>query len=135
MPPWPPGAPDEPPFDISTLPAAQIARFSDPGGGIVHAADSKYAREVERIDAEWTDDDPDADPDRSPDDHQLSPLDYDREGLALALFVIRSPGTPPGYELPAYQRDLLRRFAAGQLTPMVLPRRTGLHDEHPEGSG
>jgi hypothetical protein len=115
MPPWPPDAPDEPPFDITSMSSAQIARFSDPGGGIVWAADSPEALEALRTDAEWVDDDPDSPPGAA----ELSPLDFDREGLALALFVIRSPGTPADYELPAYQRALIDRYEAGTLTPMV----------------
>lgn len=122
---------DDPPFDMRSMPEAQIARFSDPGGGIVHAADSEYAREVERIDAEWGDHDLDHDPDGPPSDAELSPLDYDREGLALALFVVNSPGTPADYELPAYQRALIARYEAGTLTPMVRAARTGRPYEAP----
>jgi hypothetical protein len=126
IPPWPPDAPDEPPFDITSLPPAQIARFSDPGGGIVWAADRPEAREALRIDAEWADD-----PDSPPSHAELSLLDHEREGLALALFVIRSPGTPADYELPAYQQELLRRYAAGELMPLVHTSMLRSPDEPP----
>jgi hypothetical protein len=122
------------PVDIGDLSPAQVARFSDPGGGIVWAADSPEAREALRIDAEWGDLDPDNDPDSPPSDAEMSPLDREREGLAFTLWLTSQPNRPGASELTDEQRDWLARYRDGTLTPMVRTNRYWSPDETPEGA-